>query len=395
MYKLILLLLMTPILTFAQNEKKEELYLNGKNEITTAKSDFKCIKNKEVSGEYSPCYDCLDAQQKIVKQLNSNLHVSASLKNGINAIYLGKTDYGDYLTGDLKDGKPYNGFFRHVNEGSLWLIFDYYKDGKLIEQWYNDIFKVMMAEQDNQAAFTTIDQKNSFTNGILEDGIEITPVRIKNGGGDLVRTVKNSKTTGFRIGLFAVNAAEMISVTLIPDGYLLEHAGKNGMKINFIPGGRKIEDLTPENKTKKITVYNYYDFSEQDKVDKKRFYSYFQKNNKLYLEQAQDMQKDAQDEDRENSRMLKKLAMYLYDDARQLDTAFFKEFLADKNDGLGIYMGNCGIYEGKVNGFVYRTGDIKDTYTLDYYSDGKIQPWKSDMKNKTLQELTAAMKSSE
>jgi hypothetical protein len=392
MYKLILLFLMTPLVTFAQDEKQSGFYLNAKNEITTTKSDFKCMKNKELSGEYLQCYDCLDAQQKIAKQLHMNLHISAALKNEVDPIYLHTTDHGDYLTGDLKDGKPYNGFFKQVNGDSLWLIFDYYKDGKLIEQWYNDFFNLVMAEQDNQTALITIDKKNSFINGVLADGIEVTPAWIKHGGGDIVRTVKNSKTAAFRIGLFAVNAVEMISVTPITHGYLLEHAGKNGMRITFTPGGRKIEDLTPENKTKKITVYSYYDFSEQDKVDKKRFHSYFQKNNKLYLEQAKEAGKEGQENEKNDSRILRRLAMYLYDD-QQLDTAFFKNFLADKNDGLGVYMGNFGIYEGQASGFVYNTGDSKGKYTLDYYTDGKIQPWKSDVKNKTLQELTEILKS--
>ncbi|MGY0039693.1 hypothetical protein [Pedobacter sp. NJ-S-72] len=183
-------------------------------------------------------------------------------------------------------------------------------------------------------------------------------------------------------------------MTLIPHGYLLEHAGENGMRITFSPGGRKIEDLTPDNKTEKTTIYRYYDFSDQDNIDKKRFYSYFQRNNKLYLEQA--AEKESQNNEREYSRKLKKLSMYLYDDrGKPLDNAFFKEFLADNNDGLGVYMGSCGVYDGKVSGFVYKAGDIEGTYTLDYYSDGKIQPWKSDVKNKTLQELTAVLKSSE
>ncbi|MGY0039694.1 hypothetical protein [Pedobacter sp. NJ-S-72] len=164
---------MTPLLTFAQNEKQDEFYLNSKNEITTTKSDFKCVKNEELSREYALCYDCLNAQQKIAKQLNMNLHVSAVLKKGINPIYLGNAEYSDYLTGDLKDGKPYNGFFKQTNVGSPWLIFDYYKNGKLIEQWYNDLYKLMMTEQDNQTAFTTVDKKNSFINGVLENGIEI------------------------------------------------------------------------------------------------------------------------------------------------------------------------------------------------------------------------------
>ena len=394
MYKLTLLLLMTPLLTFAQNEKQDEFYLNSKNEITATKSDFKCIKNEELSREYALCYDCLDAQQKIAKQLNMNLHVSAVLKKGINPLYLGNTNNSDYLTGDMKDGKPYNGFFKQVSENSPWLIFSYYKDGKLIEQWYNDLYKLMMTEQDNQTAFTTIDKKTNFINGVLTDGIEVTPVRVRGGAGDIVRTVKNSKTEACRIGLFAVNAVELITLTAIPHGYLLEHAGKNGMKITFSPGGRTIEDLTPDNKTKKVTAYSYYDFSEQDRVDKKRFHSYFQRNNKLYLEQAKDAGKEDHENERAYSRMLRKLAMYLYDDDKPLDNAFFKEFLA-KNDGLGVYMGSCGTYEGKISGFVYKAGNIEGTYTLDYYSDGKIKPWKSNVKNKTLQELTAVLTSSE
>ncbi|QNK62716.1 hypothetical protein H7F33_19610 [Pedobacter sp. PAMC26386] len=393
MYKLTLLFLMTPLLTFAQSEKKEGLYLDSKNEITTTKSEFKCVKNEELSREFLWSYDCLDSLNQVVKQLNINFHIPDAIKRGINPVYLRHTNQGDYLIGDFKDGRPYNGFFRYKIYGSEWSIYDYYQEGSLTQQWYNDFYNMILSEQDNNALYGTLDAKNTFIDGALENGIEITPAYLqqKHAMAEVIRTVRAAKTELFRVIIMAENAVVLLKVTPSVQGYLLEEVGKSSIRITFTPEGRKIETITPDKKSKKVTEYVYYAFSAQDQVDKNRPYSYFQKNNKLYIEQAKHALTETNRYTQESSRMMEMLSLGLYE-TTPFETSSMLDFLQGQNE-TGGYMGSSELYEGKLEGFVYKPGDTETTYTMDYYSRGKIQPAKVLAKNKTLKELTEILKS--
>ncbi|RAJ34195.1 hypothetical protein LY11_01086 [Pedobacter cryoconitis] len=383
---------MTPLLTFAQQPDEKTLYLNSKNEVTTTKSEFKCIKNKYLSAERIDCYDCENAQHQIVKQLSVNFKIADTIKQGINPAYFGHTDFTEYLTGDLKAGKPYNGFFKEKKEGSEWVIYNYYQQGILVQQWYNDLFNKILAEDHQEFSDVKLDAKNTFINGKIDTGIEIIPVNMKEqrAMAELIRTVKNTKTVLFRVLIFAENTGVLLRISPLKQGYLLEDFGKNSLKITFTPEGRTIETIAPEKKSGKAIAYNYYSFSDRAKVDKNRPYSYFQKSNKLYIEQPEVAQKEPEDHDQESSRMLRKLSLSLYD-TTPLETSDMIAFLQKRN-GIKNYMGDYGLYEGKAEGFVYKPGDTEGTYTMELYSQRKVEPAKIPAKNKTLKELAAALK---
>ncbi|WP_367865085.1 hypothetical protein [Pedobacter sp. WC2423] len=392
MYKLILLLLMTPLLTFAQQVDDETLYLNSKNEITTTKGEFKCIKNKDLSRERVNCYDCENLQHQLVKQLSVNFQIPDAIKQGVNTAYFGHTNHTEYLVGDLKAGKPYNGFFKEKRAGSEWVIYNYYQQGVLVQQWYNDLFNKILAEDHQEFSDVKLDAKNTFINGKIDSGIEIIPVDMKQqrAMAELIRTVKNTKTVLFRVLIFAENTGILLKVSPIAQGYLLEDFGRNSIKITFTPEGRNIETIAPEKKSGKVIEYSYYNFSDRTRIDKTRPYSYFQKNNKLYIEQARSPQQEPEDHDRESSRMLQRLSLSLYD-TTPLETADMIAFLQGRNE-IKNYMGHCELYEGKLEGFVYKPGDTEGTYTMELYSQGKPEPAKVSAKNKTLRELAAILK---
>lgn len=392
MYKLILLLLMTPLLTLAQQADDETLYLNSKNEITTTKGEFKCIKNKDLSRERVNCYDCENLQHQLVKQLSVNFQIPDAIKQGVNTAYFGHTAYTEYLVGDLKAGKPYNGFFKENRAGSEWVIYNYYQQGVLVQQWYNDLFNKILAEDHQEFSDVKLDAKNTFINGKIDSGIEIIPVDMKQqrAMAELIRTVKNTKTVLFRVLIFAENTGVLLKVSPIAQGYLLEDFGRNSIKITFTAEGRNIETIAPEKKSGKVIAYSYYNFSDRTKIDKSRPYSYFQKNNKLYIEQARSPQQEPEDHDRESSRMLKRLSLSLYD-TTPLETADMIAFLQGRNE-IKNYMGHCELYEGKLEGFVYKPGDTEGTYNMELYSQGKPEPAKVSAKNKTLRELAAILK---
>ncbi|MET4138701.1 hypothetical protein [Pedobacter sp. UYP1] len=392
MYKLILLLLIIPMLTFAQQDKEETLYLNSKNEVTTTKSEFKCIKNEELSKERVYCYACEDAQHRVVKQLSVNFQISDKIKQGINPAYFGHLNHTDYLVGDFKTGKPYNGFFKEKRDGSEWLIYNYYQQGVLVQQWYNDLFNRLLSEEHKEMSDVNLDSKTTFVNGKIDNGIEIIPVDMKqqHAMAELIRTVKDTKTLLFSVLIFAENTGILLRVSPITQGYLLEDFGKNSLKITFTPEGRKIETIAPEKKSGEVITYNYYSFSDRTKIDKTRPYSYFQKNNKLYIEQARFAQPEPKEYDGESSRMLQRLSLSLYD-STPLETSDMISFLQERNE-VKNYMGHCGIYEGKLEGFIYKPGDTEGTYTMQLYSQGKLEPAKVSTKNKTLKELAVILK---
>lgn len=383
---------MTPLLTFAQQGEEKTLYLNSKNEVTATKSEFKCIKNEELSKERVYCYDCEDAQHQIVKQLSVNFQISDAIKQGINPVYFGQMDHTEYLVGDLKAGKPYHGFFREKRDGSEWLIYNYYQQGIRIQQWYNDLFNKILAEDHQEFSDVKLDAKSTFINGKIDTGIEIIPVDMKQqrAMAELIRTVKNTKTVLFKVLIFAENTGVLLKVSPSAQGYLLEDFGRNSIKITFTPEGRKIETIAPEKKSGKVITYTYYSFSDRKKIDKTRPYSYFQKNNKLYIEQAESAQQEPKGHDQGSSRMLERLALSLYD-TTPLETPDMTAFLQVRNE-IKNYMGQCGLYEGKLEGFVYKPGDTEGTYTMELYSQGKIEPAKVSTRNKTLKELAVILK---
>lgn len=383
---------MAPLLTFAQQAADETLYLNSKNEVTTIKSEFKCIKNKDLSRERINCYDCENAQHQLAKQLSVNFQIPDAIKQGVNPVYIGRTAHTEYLVGDLKAGKPYNGFFKEKRSGSEWVLYNYYQQGVLIQQWYNDLFNKILAEDRQEFSDVKLDAKNTFINGKIDTGIEIIPVDMKqqHAMAELIRTVKNTKTVLFRVLIFAENTGVLLKVSPAAQGYLLEDFGRNSLKITFTPEGRKIETIAPEKKSGKVIEYNYYNFSDRNKIDKTRPYSYFQKNNKLYIEQAKPAQQKPKEHDQGSSRMLQRLSLSLYD-TTPLETADMIAFLQERNE-VKNYMGHCELYEGKLEGFVYKPGDTEGMYTMELYSQGKPEPAKVSAKNKTLRELAAILK---
>ena len=292
----------------------------------------------------------------------------------------------------LKLENPTMVFSKKRDQVSEWVIYNYYQQGVLVQQWYNDLFDKILAEDHQEFSDVKLDAKSTFINGKIDTGIEIIPVDMKQqrAMAELIRTVKNTKTVLFRVLIFAENTGVLLKVSPAAQGYLLEDFGRNSLKITFTPEGRKIETIAPEKKSGKVIEYSYYNFSDRNKIDKTRPYSYFQKSNKLYIEQAKSAQQEPKEHAQGSSRMLQRLSLSLYD-TTPLETSDMIAFLQERNE-VKNYMGHCELYEGKLEGFIYKPGDTEGTYTMELYSQGKPEPAKVSAKNKTLRELAAILK---
>ncbi|WP_374951057.1 hypothetical protein [Mucilaginibacter sp.] len=143
-----------------------------------------------------------------------------------------------YLIGDMKNGKPFNGFFIYPRT-NIWLIFDFYLNGKRLFQVYNDLLTASMVE-DTETSFTAISNKNIFVNDRLKSGIEVTPVRVKKGIVDIARNVNNFRTTGFILTLFDNRSPEYIEIRPIAHGYELISTDKNTIEVTYHASGKKL-----------------------------------------------------------------------------------------------------------------------------------------------------------
>jgi len=395
MYKFIALLLTLPVLSNAQDNDQQQIFLNQKNEITFSKTDLKCIRNEELSSGYTICYDCIDATKKSRKQLNMELHVKPELKNQENSTFIKneRPENRDYLIGEYKDGKPFNGFFKLME--SDWLIYDFYKEGKLIEQVYNDKFHTLQQEQDTKLAYTTLDATNKFTNGVLTSGIKIMPVRMKHGAGQIITVIKDSKPNAFMVALYAENFAECVKITRIENGIFLKSLWNNAMKITFSPEGRKIDMFSKDGKLVNTLIYKHYKLSDIAKVDQKRFYVYFLKDKQIYIEQIDDENKLLVEEDRhreqQESSTLRKMANNFYGPV-QLNSAVLERLVDDPYWGLGTFLGRHDFYEGKSSGIEYSQGTTERTYNADFVGDLNSKETQTKIRNKSPEQIIEILK---
>lgn len=235
-----IVLFLIPFWAIAQEPDNAQLYLSLKNQLTTHPNDLKCVLDPKLSKSYVRTYDCYNIQNRLTKQLNRKPRLYGDTFSSITRPYLKNmpnsiTD--TYLIGDMKDSKPFNGFFMYPGT-NIWLIFDFYLNGKRLFQVYGDLLAASMVE-DTETSFTALTEKNIFVNGRLKSGIDVTPVRIKKGIVDIVRKVNNFKTTGFILTLFGKHSPEYIEIRPTAQGYELMCIGKNGVKVIYHPAGKK------------------------------------------------------------------------------------------------------------------------------------------------------------
>lgn len=392
MYKLLILFLSIPLFGMAQEDKNEQLYLTADHEISKQKTAIKCVLNEELSSDYVKCYDGISASDKVLKQLNKMVHVAEALKPDQYSNYVKLTGYEQYLVGDFKDGKPYNGFFRtdkkKVNE---WLVFDFYKDGVLTMQWYNNLFHTIESE-DNRLNFITLNSESTFLNAELQNGMEIIPVTIKHGAGEVVRFVKDRKTAYIMLGLYAENYGELIKVTPEAQGFLISSIQRSSAKVSFSNNGRKLEYFDGQNKLVHKVEFMHTELNATENIDPKQMIMYFQKGNKIYQEQLKNP-KDQREEPREKdySRALEWIAQTLFS-ANDFNVANFVGLL--ENDGWKI--GRLGYHifmDGKEIGLRYRNGDQEGNYSMDFYENGKIsRTGELSIKNKTPDQIAEILK---
>lgn len=388
MYKSLLLLLAIPLFSLAQDEPTEQLYLTADNQISKQKTNLKCTLNHDLSQGYVQTYDVTDPQDKIVKQLNQTIHADDSLQPERYASYVKSIGYEQYLVGDLKNGKPYNGFFRakkeQVNE---WLVFDFYENGVLTMQWYNDLYKTITGK-DSRLNFITLNSKSTFLNGKLQTGMEIIPVHIKRGAGEVVRFADNSQTTSVMLGLYAENYGEFLKVKPLPKGFLITSLQRSSAKVTFTENGRKIEFFDASQKLVKTQHKIQAELDDTKKIDPKLPYVYFQKDHQIYKEQDPNPS-DGRDQ-RDYSRALEQVASSLFNNT-PLNTAFFVRFL-ESNGMRSMPLGYHSIDEGKEYGYRYRKGSGKGTYSGDFYENGKItKPAQYSFKDKTPEQIVLFM----
>lgn len=394
MLKLTVLLLLIPAMLYAQ---KEELYLNDHNIISDQKSTYQCRKDYGLSKGYAMCFN---AQNKLVKELNLNLHVPDSLKTEANKSFIFHDQKnGDYLIGDYKEGKRYNGFFKEDGARLDWMIYSFYKAGVQLEQLYNDQYNTVTDREDTQEAWTTLDSKNTFTNGILTNGITVMPVEMKGEGGsaELVHAIKGGQTVYFTLGLFAVNYGEFIKVTPTEQGYLVQSSqSRYQVRLTYNKNERKAEIINTNGKVEDVINYQLYNLDDIALADHKRSFIYVKKDDQLYIEQVKDsrqlVREDSRTQDNESSAYMNKIASNLYT-KRALDKHFFISLLTDKPGGMPDYFGQYVYYEGKAYGSGYKRGTLPGTYSMDVLQQGKIVTDKQyTVRNKTLAEISAGFK---
>jgi hypothetical protein len=390
MRQLLIILMLFPMLGYAQRKEGQQLYLTATGAITTQKSELKCVPNDELSHGYTHTYDCNAADGKLIKQLSLDIHLAETVNNNLYAAYQKhQPDYGEYLLGEFKDGKPYNGFFRASREKvNEWLMFDFYKNGALVSQLYNNLHKTI-AGRDNRLNFITLDAEGNYVNGQLQKGIVITPLRIKKAAGELVLFVDNFKPAYLMIDLYAENYGEFVKVAPVTDGFMISNIANNKLKVTYTTDGRILEYYDSKNKlVNKINMVQA-ELSQLDGIDSKRPYTYFAKNGKLYKEQVKNPEALSDNHDYD---LLGTVADALYNNG-PLNPAEFIDVIENDRHQVGV-LGYHTIEGGKEYGFVYKKGNKENTYNLDIYQDGKIyKPNQYSIRDKTLSELIAILKS--
>jgi hypothetical protein len=239
--KYLILLFLIPFSSFGAEPDTAQLYLSFNNTLTTHPSALKCVVNSKLSKSYVHTYDCYNAHHQLIKQLNRKPRLYGDTYSALTRPYLkfmpnSITD--TYLIGDMKDGKPFNGFFMYPGT-NIWLIFDFYLNGKRLFQIYNDLLAASMVK-DTENSFTAIGEKNIFINGQLQSGIEVMPVNVKKGIVDIVRQVNKFQTTGFILTLFDNNYPEYLEIRPIAHGYQLVCRDKNSINVTYNLKGRKL-----------------------------------------------------------------------------------------------------------------------------------------------------------
>lgn len=390
MRRLIIILMLLPMLGYAQRNEEEQLYLTAAGVITTQKSELKCMPNADLSHGYTHTYDCNATDGKLIKQLSLDIHVAQSINNNLYAVYQKQQpDYGEYLLGEFKDGKPYNGFFRAPQEKvNEWLVFYFYKNGVLVNQLYNNLHKTI-AGKDNRLNFITLDSEGNYVNGKLEKGIVITPLRIKKAAGELVLFMENFKPAYLMIDLYAENYGEFVKVAPITDGFMISNISNNKLKVTYTGEGRILEYYDTKNKLINKSNMVQAELSIVEGIDPKRPYTYFAKNGKLYKEQVKSPTDYSYNHDFD---LLGTVANALYNNG-PLNASEFIDVIEHDRNQVGI-LGYHTIEEGKELGFVYKKGNKENTYSLDLYQDGKVyKPNQYSIRNKTLSEVITILKS--
>ncbi len=398
LFTITLLLLLMPTYSDAQDA---DLHLNARNQITLQKSDYQCSNNYDRTKGYAKCYNVFDGPKHLIKELNMKLHLPDSLKTAANRPYIYySATYGDYLIGDYQAGKPYNGFFKQDGAALDWMIYSFYQNGQLIEQLYNDQYNTVTAREDTEEAYTTLDARNTFTNGVLTNGIKLSTIEIKGAAAELVNAVKNGKTDFFVVGLFAMHYGEFIRITPEASGYLLQSSlSAHQLHLTFNAQGRRLEVLNSNGKADNTIEYLHHELADQPKLSRQTPQVYIEKNGRLYIEQVKDIQALERETRREEdgndgSPFLYKMAQSLFT-LRPLNKAFFVSMLSEQFQpgGRPDYLGQYQYFEGKPYGIIYTAGTAPNTYNLRTYQAGKLMTDKAyNMQNKTLAEIKAAFK---
>ncbi|MBE9600893.1 hypothetical protein [Pedobacter sp. MC2016-24] len=385
MYKLILLILILPMSVFAQ---EENLYLSAGNNLSTQKSDFRCELNTSKSREYARCYDCIDASGKIVKELNKNLFIMKSLTDSQSVPYFKLDDKNaHYLIGDLKDGKPWNGFFKQPGGVMEFKIYAFYKDGAQVYQIYHDNLKDMLTEKES-GPYSVIQEKNTYQDGKLFDGMELVDDKNGDSGMGAIRFVKAGKTERTVLGLFAMHYAELIDVRESPNGYSIESLGRGGVKIGYSPKGRTLDFYDTQKKDVLHLDYTQLPFDQVKQLDQNKPITYFSHHDQLFVEQMTSMPKDDEQLHDKYTKIVFRLVQQLYVKA-PLDSLSLLGIISEKvSQSSGIPLGYFAKSEWEAYGVWFSKGETTGKYNVDYYESGKISP-KSEFKirNKSLKEI--------
>lgn len=375
---------------FAQDET---LYLSVDNKLSTEKSDLQCNLNTEKSREYAKCYDCINTSGKVVKELNKNIFILKSLTDSHSIPYFKLDDKNaHYLIGDLKDGKPWNGFFKQPGGVMEFKIYAFYKDGIQVYQIYHDNFKDILNEKDS-GPYSILQEKNTYQDGKLFNGMELVNDQNSDRGMGAMRFVKDGKTAHVLLGLFAVNYAELIDVRETIEGYVVESMGRGGVRINYTPKGRTLDFFDDQKKSIFRLDYVQMPFDQAKLLNQSQPITYFAKNDQLFVEQMSNAPKDDKDMSGKYTKIVFRMVQQLYVKA-PLDSLSLIGIISEKvSAASGVPLGYFAKSEGKAYGVLFSKGESEGKYHVDYYENGKISPKSAfKIRNKSLKEIEVVLK---
>ncbi len=352
---------------------------------------YNCVKNDTLSIFNVDCIDCYKEGELMVRKW-TGVYIDEKVYDDDNKKYI-ENKFPHGLYGEYKDGKPYSSFFRNYNISyNSYLIFDYYENGKLAYQLYNDFFEGIIEGRDIGMDTRVLYKKNIFKDNKIWTGSLLYPNLLSWKGARvmLATSLKESKEKNFTMLFAAIHYGEIITVSNLKNGYYFDSFGKGKVRIAYSPSGRKIEFLDFKEQFLVVVDNQYEEFNEITKQEelKKGNISYFFMNNHLYINKKK-YESEEELIDLEKGEDITTALLELINDIPYIYTPITTEdvinyfeqgYWIKPKSAFYFYLD----YDGKPYGIDIEEGTEKGTYTIIDYTDEKT---KNIIKDQTPEEI--------